>query len=161
MDLEMWRSLALGIVTGLRSQLPAALLAWRQSRGDLPEGVAGPARIFDRRGAVPLAALTALGELVGDKLPKTPGRLEEGPFIGRLALGATTGAGVAAAFGRSRVAGGILGGIGAAAGSVLGSQYRAIVAERTDVPDWVWGLLEDITAVAVGLIATRADDVED
>lgn len=154
----MWRSVALGIVTGMRSQLPTVLLAWRQSRGDLPEGVAGPARIFNRRGAVPFAMLTAVGELIGDKLPKTPGRLEEGPFVGRLTIGATTGAGIAVAFGRSRLLGGVLGGVGAAAGSVLGTRYRAAVAQRTDVPDWVWGLLEDATAVTIGLLATRTDD---
>lgn len=153
----MWRSVALGLVTGMRSQLPTALLAWRQSRGDLPEGVAGPARFFNRRGAVPLTALTAIGELIGDKLPKTPSRLEEGSFVGRLTLGATSGAAIAVAFGRSRVVGGLLGSIGAAAGSVLGSQFRTAVSERTDVPDWVWGLVEDATAVAIGLIATRAD----
>jgi uncharacterized membrane protein len=151
----MWRSVALGFVTGMRSQLPAALLAWRQQRGDLPEGVAGPARMLQRRGAVTLTVLTAVGELVGDKLPKTPSRLEEGPFIGRLTLGATTGAGVAAAFGRSRVVGGVLGGLGAAAGSFAGARFRAHVAERTDVPDWACGLMEDGAAITIGLLATR------
>lgn len=154
----MWRSVALGIVTGMRSQLPTALLAWRQSRGDLPEGIAGPARLLTRRGAVPLTVLTAVGELVGDKLSKTPDRLEEGPFIGRLTLGASTGAGIAAAFGRSRLAGGIFGGIGAATGAVLGSRYRTLAAERTDAPDWVLALLEDAAAVTIGLLATRAGD---
>jgi hypothetical protein len=41
---------------------------------------------------------------------------------------------------------------------VLGSQYRALVAERTDVPDWAWALLEDLAAVTIGVLATRAAD---
>lgn len=151
----MWRALALGVVTGMRSQLPPALLAWRQAQGVLPEGVAGPGRIFRRRGAVPLLTLTAVGELVGDKLPMTPSRMEAGPLLGRLTLGATAGAGIASAFGRSRVVGGVLGGVGAAVGARLGASYREYTAQRTDTPDAVWALLEDVVAIGVGLAATR------
>lgn len=151
----MWRAVALGVVAGMRSQLPAALLAWRQAQGALPERVAGPGRIFRRRGMVPLLALTAVGELVADKLPEPPSRTEAGPLLGRLSLGATAGAGVASAFGRSRIAGGLLGGIGAGAGALLGSRYREYTAQQTGTPDAVWALLEDVVAVSVGLAATR------
>lgn len=155
----MWRAVALGTVTGMRSQLPTALLVWRQSRGDLPEEVAGPARIYQRRGAVMFSVLAALGELFADKLPTTPSRLDEGPFYGRLALGATAGAGIASAFGRSRLLGGALGMAGAAAGSVLGYRLRALASERTNVPDVVWALVEDAAAITLGLTATRASAV--
>ncbi|MBW3603740.1 MAG: hypothetical protein KY460_02320 [Actinobacteria bacterium] len=151
----MWRSVALGAITGMRSQLPAALLAWRQAQEALPEGIAGPGRIFRRRGAVPLLALFAVGELIADKLPMTPSRMEAGPLLGRLALGATAGAGIASALGRSRIVGGLLGGVGAAAGALLGSRYREYAAQQTDTPDAVWALLEDVVAVAIGLVATR------
>ena len=151
----MWRAAALGVVTGLRSQLPTALLAWRQSRGDLPEGVA-PARLLERPGAVMFSVLAAVGELVADKLPRTQSRLDQGPFFGRLALGATAGAGIAGAFGRSRLLGGAAGAAGAAAGSVVGYRLRALATRRTDVPDVVWALLEDAAAITLGLTATRA-----
>lgn len=152
----MWRAVALGVVTGMRSQLPTAILAWRQARGDLPEGVAGPARVFQRRGAVTFSLLAAAGELVADKLPATPSRLDEGPFFGRLALGATAGAGVAGAFGRSRIVGGVAGMVGAAAGSLAGARLRALATQRTNVPDPVWAVLEDAVAITVGVTATRA-----
>jgi len=152
----MWRSLTLGVVTGLRSQLPTAMLAWRQSREQLPEDLGGPVGILGRRGAVPASALAAVGELVADKLPRTPSRLDAGPFLGRLSLGATAGAGIAAAFGGSRILGGVLGIAGAAAGSHAGARYRARVAERTDIPDAVWAVAEDVTAIALALAATRA-----
>lgn len=153
----MWRAAALGVVTGMRSQLPTALLAWRQSRGDLPKAVAGPAGIVRLPGATALTALLAVGELVGDKLPMTPSRMDAGPFLGRLSLGATAGAGIASAVGRSRVLGGTLGIAGAAAGSVLGYRYREYVARRTDVPDVIWALLEDAAAITIGVAATRID----
>jgi uncharacterized membrane protein len=152
----MWRSLVLGVVTGLRSQVPTAMLAWRQSREQLPEDVGGPMGVLGRRGAVPASALAVVGELVADKLPETPSRLDTGPFLGRLSLGATAGAGVAAAFGRSRILGGVLGIAGAAAGSYAGTRYRALVAEHTDVPDTVWAVAEDVTAIALALAATSS-----
>jgi uncharacterized membrane protein len=151
----MWRSVALGVVTGLRSQLPTAVLAWRQSHHELPQRIAGTTRILRRRGAVPVLALAAVGELVTDKLPQTPSRLDAGPFLGRLSLGATAGAGVASAFGRSRILGGVLGIAGAAAGSYAGARYRALAAERTEVPDVVWAIAEDAAAVTLALAVTR------
>lgn len=153
----MWRSFALGVVTGMRSQLPAALLAWRASRGDLPEPMEGPASLLRRPASLPIAALTAAGELVGDKLPMTPSRLETGPFVGRLTLGATAGSGVAAAFGGSRLAGAVLGAAGAAVGSVAGYRLRAYAVARTDTPDAVWAIIEDGIGIALGLAATRAE----
>lgn len=148
----------LGVVTGMRSQLPTALLAWRQERGDLSLAIAGPARVLRRRGAAPLLALAAVGELVVDKLPQTPSRLDPGPFAGRLGLGATAGVGIAGATGRSQVLGGALGAAGAALGSWAGARYRTTMARRGQAPDAVWALAEDVVAVGLGLAATRADD---
>ena len=152
----MWRSLALGFVTGLRSQLPTAVLAWRQSRHELPHDIAGTSRILRQHGVVRAVTLAAAGELVTDKLPQTPSRLEAGPFLGRLSFGATAGAAIAAAFGRSRLLGGVLGIAGAAAGSYAGTRYRALVADRSEVPDVVWAVAEDAAALMLALAATRA-----
>ena len=146
----------LGVVAGMRSQVPGAILAWRRSRGELPHDVAGPGGLLRRRTTLPLTLLAAVGEMVGDKLPTTPGRLEDGPFLGRVTLGAGAGSGVAAAFGRSRIAGALLGAAGAGAGSVAAYRLRVAAARQTDVPDTAWGLLEDALAVALALLATRA-----
>jgi uncharacterized membrane protein len=153
----MWRAALLGVVTGMRSQLPPALLAWRGSRGDLPHEIAGPGGVLRRRASVPLTVAAAVGELVADKRPTTPARLEQGPFIARIVIGATAGAGVSAAFGRPRLAGAVLGAAGAAVGSVAGYRLRAMAAHRTGISDTVWGVLEDGVAITLGLVATHPD----
>ena len=152
----MWRAVLLGAVTGMRSQLPTALLAWRASRGDFPHEIDGPGGMFRRPGAVQLAAMAALGELVADKLPHTPNRLESGPFFGRLSLGAAAGAGISTAFGRSRIVGAALGVAGTALGSAAGHRLRTAAAERSGAPDLIWALAEDALAITLGLVATRA-----
>jgi uncharacterized membrane protein len=141
----------------MRSQLPGAVLAWRRSRGQLPHDVVGPGGVLRRRTTVPLTLVAAAGEMVGDKLPTTPSRLEEGPFLGRITLGAAAGSGVSAAFGGSRITGALLGAAGAAAGSIAGYRLRVAAVRRTNVPDTAWGLVEDALAVGLGLFATRAD----
>ncbi|HSK91701.1 MAG TPA: hypothetical protein VK875_10340 [Euzebyales bacterium] len=152
----MWRAALLGVVAGMRSQLPGALLAWRSTTGQFPHDIAGPGGALARRSSVPLTAMAAAGEMVGDKLARTPSRLEEGPFLGRLALGAAAGSGVASAFGGSRVTGAVLGAAGAALGSVAGNRAREAAVRRTGVADHVWGLVEDGLAITLGLLATRA-----
>jgi uncharacterized membrane protein len=105
---------------------------------------------------VPLTTLAAFGEMVGDKLPRTPSRLEDGPFVGRVALGAAAGSGVSVAFGRSRIAGAALGAAGAVVGSVAGHRLRAMAVQSTRTSDTVWALVEDGLAITLGLAATRA-----
>ena len=100
-------------------------------------------------------ALAAVAELVTDKLARTPSRLQAGSFLGRLSLGATAGAGIAAAFGRSRVVGGVLGVAGAAVGSYAGARSRAAATERTDLPGTVWAVAEDVAAITLALAVTR------
>jgi len=155
----MWRAAVLGVVAGMRSQTPAAVLAWRESRGHLPLPVTGPGRLWRRRGAVPITALSAIGELFVDKAPVTPSRVEGGPLIGRLGMGALAGSGVASGFGHSRVVGAALGAAGAAVGSVGGYRLRVIASETTGISDTTWALIEDALAIALALLATRSGAV--
>ncbi|WP_370324316.1 DUF4126 family protein [Euzebya sp.] len=151
----MWRSLLLGVVAGLRSQTPTAVLTWAWRSDRLPHGRRGPAVLLDRPALVPLAVTAALGELVVDKLPATPSRLDPGPLGGRLVLGAVAGWAIADAHGRSGAAGAAAGAAGAGLGSWGGARYRSAATDRTDVADAVWALAEDAAAIGLGLLAVR------
>lgn len=129
------KSLLVGVAAGGRSSLglAAPLLTARAPRVRLA-------------GAAVVAA-----ELVGDKLPSTPSRLESGPLLGRAGAGAVSGAFVAARGGHPARAlvGAVLGVTGAVAGSVLGAAFREVAAGH----GWTWqaALAED--AAALGLAA--------
>ncbi len=135
----------LGFVTGLRSMLPLALLAWTSNTTD--ENSITPQKA--------LSGLAAVGEIIGDKLPATPSRLSAGPLIGRLAIGATAGALLSRRFNQSPVQGAIRGAIGAALGSLAGYGYRTFASQLTDVPDVVWALIEDGAALGLGTLAVN------
>jgi uncharacterized membrane protein len=140
------RSAALGFVTGLRSQMALALLAQAVARADVPGDGTRPFRLLAHPAVRGLLAAASVGELVGDKLPVIPSRLEAGPLAGRLALGAAAGALAGRSAGTGGVTGAALGAVGAAAGSSAGYHLRALLTRRTPVPDAVWAVAEDVAA---------------
>src|SRR6266536_2961156 len=64
------RPLLLGVVTGARSQLGLAVLAWSPPRRRDP----APLRLLRTRAGRAGSGLAVAGELVADKLPRTPSR---------------------------------------------------------------------------------------
>lgn len=130
------RSLLLGLAAGGRSSLgylPAAL-----SSGSTATTVAG-------------AAVAA--EVVADKLPVTPSRLDAGPLLGRVAAGAFGGVALARRERSSVVLPAVVGAGGAVIGSVLGAAGREIAARH----GWGWqaALAEDAASLAAAWIALR------
>jgi len=153
------RAGTLGFVAGLRSMTPFALLSAASQRQGSPAGFAAmqpaPLGLLRSRGTLVVTGLAAAGELVGDKLPMVPSRLQTGPFIGRLVIGGLAGAAVGADARLNPIVCGILGGGAAAAGSYAGASYRKAAAGATGVPDVVWALLEDATALGLGYTALK------
>jgi uncharacterized membrane protein len=142
------RAATLGAVGGMRSQLPLALLALTTRDaaryGPFP---AAPLRV--------LAGVAAIGELIGDKLPTTPSRLEPAPLIGRLAIGALAGGMLSAEAGDARGDGALCGAAGAGLGAFAGYHLRRRAGEATGLPDPLFGAVEDGIAIALGLWATH------
>jgi uncharacterized membrane protein len=148
------RPLLLGVVTGLRSQLGLAVLAWSE-----PASPADPRRLRalrSRPGRIGAAA-AAVGELVADKLPQTSSRLHPAVFGGRLVSGAVVGVLAAGSAGRRQaVLAGAAGMAGAAAGAYAGTVYRRTLPARTGTPDLPWALAEDAVAATVAIAAVAA-----
>ena len=150
------RAAGLGAVTGLRSMLPLALLAaalnrrspvrgYAARRGD---GLAG--RVLRSPNALLGLGLAAAGELVGDKLPFIPGRIEPPVFAERLIIGALVGGAVGDLGGRSPWVGAAIGSATSGAVAIVGYFGRVTLGRVTPLPQQVWGVVEDGLAVALG-----------
>jgi len=140
------RSLVLGVAAGSRSSLGVAapVLSTR--------GGGRRTRALTGRAAGTLATAAAAAELVGDKLPQTPSRLQP-PVLGvRLASGATGAVVLARREGALPAAPAVAGLLGAAAGSFAGFGWRQWADRR--VPDWQAAVAEDAVAVLLALAAT-------
>lgn len=139
------RSALLGLATGARSSLGFAGPVLTAARG------AGAGSAVTGRAGSTVAALSLAGELVADKLPQTPSRLDGPALPFRLVSGASGSAGLARRQ-HARVtlplAAGLLGAWG---GSFAGARWRASSAR--DRPDWQGALVEDGVALAVAALA--------
>jgi uncharacterized membrane protein len=87
MNSGLLRSVAAGAASGLRSFTGLALLAARTPAGSDRQ----PDRTLQRPWAQAAVGLPAVGELVTDKLPQTPSRLQPAGFGGRLACAVLCG----------------------------------------------------------------------
>ncbi len=149
------RPLLLGILAGMRSQIPLMLLALASRRGRVNVGSGAPWGWL-RSSKVGIAtSLLAAGEVVSDKLPIVPSRLEPAPLGGRLTFGALAGAACSPARRGSRLRGALLGAAGAGMGAYGGYRLRAMLRRDTGVPDPVWGAVEDGIALGIGFLALK------
>jgi uncharacterized membrane protein len=144
MALYVWAFL-IGAIAGLRALTAPAAVSWAARLAWLHVG--GTWLSFFEASVTPyiLSAL-AIGELVNDKLPKTPSRKALPGFAARVIMGALCGA----AFGASggSIAGGLVAGaLGAVAGTLGGYEVRSRLAKALG-KDLPVALLED--AIAVG-----------
>ncbi len=88
------RALALGGVAGLRAMLAPALFSSKLAQKN-PDSAAGKIAeaLAEPKVATALKVLSA-GEMIGDKLPKTPDRIAPLPLIARAFSGALVGGAV-------------------------------------------------------------------
>jgi uncharacterized membrane protein len=127
------RAAVLGTVTGARTFLAPAALALRGRLGTAAKFV--------------LPALAA-GELVGDKLPMAPPRVEGPGLVGRVLSGAFSG----------RVSGGARGArVGAAfalAATYPSQALRSQIVKRTPIPDIAYAVSEDLVGATLAAAAS-------
>lgn len=134
----------IGIIAGLRALMGPTIVSWGAGLGWF--SLAGSSLSFM---ASPITryilSFLALGELVNDKLPKTPSRKVPPQFIARVVTGAFSGAVLGAS--RDSLAGGfIAGAIGAVAGTLGGSAVRVALAKMAG-KDLPIAFLEDLVAI--------------
>lgn len=138
-------SAAIGALAGLRTFTAPAVLSQAAKRR------------YGSRRRNPLKSLAtsklagrlttmAASELVYDKLPSTPSRLDSAPLAARLVSGALCGAAVCFSAGEPVGKGAVLGGMGAIAGAYAGYHLRQRLDQN--LPDVAVALLED--AIAIG-----------
>jgi uncharacterized membrane protein len=137
---------ALGFFNGLRTLTPIAVLCWAAHFHWLSVAHTPFAWLGSIISLIVFTVL-AIGELIGDKLPKTPSRLGAPGLIGRIVFGAGCGAALLIVAGASWIAGAALGAIGAVVGAYVGYSVRRMLTTRGGLPDFPIALLEDLIAI--------------
>ncbi len=146
--LVLLMALLIGVVAGLRSLTAPAVVAWAGFLGWINLHGTWAAWVANVITVVILTVL-AVGELVADKLPKTPARTAPPSFTGRLVLGGFAGAVIGAAWHWTFTALGS-GVIGAVLGTLVGYHARRWLVASRGAKDLPIALLEDAVAIAGG-----------
>jgi len=141
----------IGVIAGLRTMTAPAVVAWAAHRHWLNLDNSALA-IMGSTAVVAIFTLLALGELVFDKLPSTPNRTGLLGLTGRSLLGGLSGAAVAASGAQSIALGVVLGLTGALVSAYTGYEVRKRLVKALKVPDFVIALVEDLVAIAGGLL---------
>ena len=137
-------ALLLGVIAGLRAVTPVAAVSWAAALGILK--LTGTPLAFLGAAVTPwIVSAIAVGELINDKLPKTPSRKVPIQFGGRIVSGGLAGAAVGLSAG-AILPGLVLGAVGAVLGTLGGAAARGKLAGAfgRDLPA---ALLEDLVAV--------------
>ncbi len=134
----------IGVTAGLRAMTPLAVVSWAARLGWLHlENT--PLAFFGLSLTPYIFSLAALGEIVNDKLPKTPSRKAPAPFVIRVVVGIVCGAAIGAPGVMPMCA--LAGAIGAVVGTLGGFEFRRGLVKATGGKDLPIALLEDAIAI--------------
>ena len=145
-------SLLIGVVAGMRAMTAPAAASWAAHLGLVK--VAGTPLAFMGAHITPyLFTLLAIGELVNDKLPKTPSRKIPPQFITRLVTGGLSSATLGIGSGQP-ILGVVAGLIGVVAGTYGGAFLRTRLTEMIGNP-LLAALIEDAVAIFLAIVVVR------
>lgn len=157
--LVLLMALLIGVIAGLRSLTAPAVVAWAaylgwiDLHGTWASWMGSPTNVI----TAVIFSVLAVGELVNDKLPKTPPRTAPPIFAARIVMGGLAGAVIGAAWHWTFTALGA-GVIGAVLGTLGGYQARKRLVAVTGGKDLPIALLEDAVAIlgAFAILALTA-----
>jgi len=140
----------IGVVAGLRSLTAPAVVSWGARLGWLH--LENTWLAFLGAPITPyILSVLAIGELISDKLPKTPSRKAPTGFAARIVTGALCGAALGAP--SAALVGCLLAGvIGAVAGTLGGYEARSRLVRAIGGKDFPIALIEDVIAVGGALL---------
>lgn len=140
----------LGFIAGARSMMAPALTSSYLLTHPSLFLEASPLKGMASPEAANVLRLLALGEIVGDKLPKTPNRTALLPLGGRAASGGLCGAAVFLAEGKPAAIGAAIGTAAAIASTFLTYTLRHSLVKAAKIPDPAVAVAEDALMLGLG-----------
>jgi uncharacterized membrane protein len=140
----------IGLVAGLRSMTAPATTAWAAHLGWIRLHRAAVAWMQSLAAAL-IFSIAALGELIADKLPRTPKRTAMLPLLVRIASGALCGACITSAARLGLIAGAVAGIAGALVGAFGGYEFRRRVPAAFHAKDTPLAIAEDMITLGLAI----------
>lgn len=158
MDNLFVKTLILGAISGMRSMSALALTSRYLSRSPDRKVKMRFLNVLNEPRTADILTLLAIGELIADKLPIVPDRVEKPALFGRGLTAGIAGAALYDSAGRSAAVGGIIARSAALLSTFFSYKARMVAAEKTHFPDPLVGVLEDMVVYLAGVSALTLDE---
>ena len=150
----------IGFVAGMRSLSAPAIVSHKLSTAQPDPIPTSKLHFFTSLKAANALMVLAGAELVGDKVPNVPNRIETQPLTMRIASGAACGAAISEAEGKQARFGAVFGGLGAIAGAYTFFYLRRWLTFEKGLPDPYVAIAEDVLAIGAGLLTVNSLELE-
>jgi uncharacterized membrane protein len=145
-------AVTLGAVSGMRSMMAPAVIAWAARKSDL-NLESTPFSAFKGPGIGRTAAALVVGEMVAGKTPFAPYGTDSAALLSRAVAGGAAGAAVFKARGENILMGALVGAAAAVGAAYATYHLRRALARRFQLSDRAVALAEDAIAMTAGLVA--------
>jgi len=153
---SLLQTLSLGLLAGMRTT-SAPLIVNQMLRKHPSKKLSKSSLKFMRSEKAGIAfKIFAAGELVGDKLPFTPNRIEPGGIIGRCITGGLSGASIFKANDLNVFIGAFIGSATAFAGTFGSYFLRKTIVKNSNIDDPLIGALEDAFVIGSGMMLIKS-----
>ncbi len=144
--------MVLGIVSGMRTTAGLFFLPSLVSRH---EATTALVRFFKKRPVGVALGIMGASELVIDKLPQTPSRIQKGGVAARAVAAAICGAAIYQSENKKATTGAMVASVAAIASAYTFYYLRKKLGEKTGIPDPYIGAAEDALAIGCGVRLAR------
>ena len=159
MSQTFWQVLGLGVIAGMRSLSAPALASHYLAKDQSSELENSPLKFLQSPQVADVLKLLAAGEMVGDKIPGAPNRINTASLFARGLSGALVGAALFKANKGNMAVGGLLGSAAAVAGTYGSFYLRKGTHHLSGIADPILGLLEDALMVKSGVEILEKENI--
>jgi uncharacterized membrane protein len=151
----IWQVISLGALAGMRTLSAPVVATHILSNHPSKKLEKSPLRFMQSTTVAAVLKVLSVTELIADKLPSTPNRIEPGGVAGRTLSGALAGASIYKAVGGKALTGALIGGAAAIA-ATYGSYYlRKSVVKANHIADPLIGATEDALVIGAGISLSK------
>jgi uncharacterized membrane protein len=148
---QLLQAAALGLLAGMRTTAAPVAASHILSRKKSKNLDGSVLKFMKSPTTATVFKVLSISELVADKLPSTPNRIEASGVVGRSLSGALAGAAICKAAGGRALTGALIGGVAAIAATYASYFLRKNIVKNSNIPDPVIGGIEDVITISSGI----------
>jgi len=151
----LWPVIGIGILAGMRTLSAPVITTHILSNRPSKKLEKSPLKFMQSTTVAAVLKVLSVTELIADKLPSTPNRIEPAGVAGRGLSGALAGASIYKAVGGKALTGALIGGAAAIAATYASYHLRKNIVKANHIADPLIGAAEDALVIGAGISLSK------